>query len=343
MASHTFVRNSVPALLVVLFLFPLVAVAQESPDTSESRTLEIFQQNMIHFNPDSAGKFETAMVNSADNGRVIYSDIELPDYPSPVKITAYAAIHPIPQDVRSVYDRWDRAGNVRLSRGGMADVEIIKFITSYGGFTEYTVDVSHLAPLLRGPCTIKGFIDTWVSPAWKMDFKLTFEPTEEETNPRWAHGLAFIESFNDKDMGKDGITTEVEIPNGLERVIMKYYVSGHCTDGRDADEFVTKDNVIYVDGQVVYRFRPWRDDCRQFREINPYCTRWSEGYWSSDFSRSGWCPGDQVNPVDIDLSDHLTSGKHTVRFMVENVRPEDEDGHFGYWRVSSQLVGWDKK
>jgi len=343
MASHSFAKNSIAASLCLLFLIPLITTAQESPETGGIQTVEIFQQNVIHFNPDSAGKYETAAVRSADNGRVIYSDIELPEYAAPVKITAYVAIHPIPQDIRSVYDRWDRAGNVRLSREGMADVEIIKFITSYGGFSEYEVDVSHLAPLLRGPCMIKGFIDTWVSPGWKMDFKLTFETVEEETNPRWAHGLTFVESFNDKEMGNNGVTKEVEIPDGLERVIMKYYVSGHCTDGRDADEFVTKDNVIYVDDRVVYRFRPWRDDCRQFREANPYCARWSEGYWSSDFSRSGWCPGDRVYPVDIDLSDHLTSGKHTVRFMIENMRPEDDDGHFGYWRVSSLLVGWDKK
>ena len=122
---------------------------------------------------------------------------------------------------------------------------------------------------------------------------------------------------------------------------MNYLVSGHCTDGRGADEFEQKDNVIYIDGHVVYRFRPWRDDCRQFREVNPYCRRWSNGWWSSDFSRSGWCPGDFVAPVELDLTDHLTPGRHTIRFVIENMRPVDEDGNYGYWRVSSHLVGWE--
>ena len=82
------------------------------------------------------------------------------------------------------------------------------------------------------------------------------------------------------------------------------------------------------------------NDCGNFRAINPYCKKWSDGYWSSDYSRSGWCPGDIVAPLELDLTDHLTPGTHTVRFMIENVRPEDENGHFGYWRISGRLLGW---
>ena len=91
----------------------------------------------------------------------------------------------------------------------------------------------------------------------------------------------------------------------------------------------------------MHRYKPWRDDCRRFREINPYTRRWTDGYWSSDYSRSGWCPGDWVPPLTLDLSDHLTPGSHVVTVNVEDVRPKDEDGHLGYWRVSSHLVGWE--
>ena len=47
--------------------------------------------------------------------------------------------------------------------------------------------------------------------------------------------------------------------------------------------------VLAVDGVVVARFHPWRDDCLEFRDRNPYCARWTDGSWSSDYSRSGWC------------------------------------------------------
>jgi hypothetical protein len=103
---------------------------------------------------------------------------------------------------------------------------------------------------------------------------------------------------------------------------------------------VSKDNVISVNRVVVERFRPWRNDCGRFRARNPYTRRWSDGWWSSDYSRSGWCPGDVVAPLRVDLTDHLTPGPHTIGFNVEGVRPRDEDDHYGYWRLSAYAVGW---
>jgi hypothetical protein len=134
-------------------------------------------------------------------------------------------------------------------------------------------------------------------------------------------------------------TISVEVPQTLQRVTLYYLVSGHCTDGKDADEFVTKENVITIDGAEAHRFRPWRDDCRRFRDVNPHCRRWFDGSWSADFSRSGWCPGDAVEPVALDVTKAMAGGAHDVAFRVEDIRPEDEGGH-GYWRVSAVLAGW---
>src|SRR5690606_7265530 len=104
-------------------------------------------------------------------------------------------------------------------------------------------------------------------------------------------------SFTNEAFGADGVESRFTIPDGLSRVKLYYLVSGHCTDGRGADEFESKDNVFTVDDVVVYRYQPWRDDCRQYRAINPYNRRWSDGFWSSDYSRTGWCPGTEVNPL----------------------------------------------
>lgn len=149
--------------------------------------------------------------------------------------------------------------------------------------------------------------------------------------------------FTDEKPGKDGITTDVIIPDSLVKVDLYYLTSGHCTDGTDADEFISKDNVISVDKHVVYRYRPWRDDCTDFRAVNPYTRRWSEGYWSSDFSRSGWCPGDIVEPLVLDLIDHFKPGEHNVNLKIENIRPKDENDNYGVWKVSAFLVGYKEK
>lgn len=325
---------------ILIILLTICCFTLSEKIKAESQTINIFNQAMIHFNQDSMSIYNTEDVKSFDNGREIQTRLKLPKINQTTKITGHLEIIPIPKDHLSVHDSWDRAGNIRLSIDEMANIELIKFVTAYGGYTEYDVDLSHLAPLLQGEVVIKGFIDTWVSPGWKVNFSLTFETVEDSIKPAWNQGLVFIESFNKEEIDDNGLEIEVIIPQEMKRVLLYYLVSGHCTDGRDADEFISKDNVISVDGQVVYRYQPWRNDCRQFREINPYTKRWSSGYWSSDFSRSGWCPGDWVEPLVIDLSDHLTPGKHTVTFRIENIRPKDENDNFGYWRVSSYLTGW---
>ncbi|MEE9442403.1 MAG: peptide-N-glycosidase F-related protein [candidate division Zixibacteria bacterium] len=337
---------------ILLYAFTLLFIFSNSC-FSQEYSIEIFQKNDIHFSLDEPSKYATTEVLSADNGREIYSEKQLPTIGDQMRITAHVELNPIPKDEITVHDKWDRAGNIRLSKDGMADIEIVKFITSYGGHTVYNVDVSHLAALLQDKCVFKGFVDTWVSPAWKVDFSLKFEPIEDSTgediyidyvyNPDWVEGIMFTEAYTSKEHGEKGVEIDVTVPDDMKCVVMNYFVSGHCTDGSGADEFIPKDNVIYVDDRIVYRFQPWRDDCRQFREINPYTRRWSDGYWSSDYSRSGWCPGDKVDPVQIDLSDYLKPGQHKIKFVIENVRPDDEKNNHGYWRISSHLLGWKKK
>lgn len=326
----------------------------EPPDgasPSGASTVSVFEGTPIHFDPEHADADPADDVTHEDNGRVAVRTVALPDSPAGTRIIARVATRPIPKDEVSVHDPWDRAGNVRLSLPGLPDIEIVKFVTAYGGVTEHEVDVTQLAPVLRGECVFKGFVDTWLSPAWTIDFSLTFEHGEGEPEeraeggpepaPDWVLPLLHEPSASAESLGETGYEAGVEVPDGAGRVLLYYLVSGHCTDGRDEDEFVSKDNVISVDGVVVERFRPWRDDCRRFRDINPYTRRWSDGWWSSDYSRSGWCPGDWVPPVTLDLTDHLGPGPHAVRFNIEGVRPRGDDDHLGYWRVSSYLVGWE--
>jgi hypothetical protein len=298
----------------------------------------VFRDAPIQFRPDSTagGKEQT----DPQTGRLATTQVRLPELAGPYRIKALLTVKPVPKSEREVYDRWDRAGNIRIALGER-EIEIVRFITSYGGRTEHELDVTELAPLLRGECTIRAFIDTWVNPGWKIDFALRYIPVREYDNAAWAAPVFYTDSFNAAGMPR-GSEVQVVVPKGLARVVLRYLSTGHCTDGIDADEFISKANVISVDGVVVARYHPWRDDCRRFRDRNPYTSHWTDGSWSSDYSRSGWCPGVEVLPMEFDLTDHLTPGKHTIRFRVEEMRPKDEKGNFGYWRISAALIGWKK-
>jgi hypothetical protein len=326
------------ALIVALAAAPTASPSQAAPPP---RVVRVFDDAPVHFLPDSAWKAARRGGNAAENGRTVRATAALPELRGPVRITAVVRVRPVAKNEREVHDRYDRAGNVRLVTPGRPDLEVARFITPYGGAAEYEVDVTHLAPLLRGRREFRAHIDTWSSPAWRLDFELRYRSVEEYDNATWAAPAYYAAGFNRQDMPA-GDSVAVEIPAGLKRVVLEYTSTGHCTDGRDEDEFVSKANVISVDGVVVARFHPWRDDCRRFRDRNPYGARWTDGSWSSDYSRSGWCPGVEVLPVEFDLTDHLAPGRHVLRFAIEDMRPKDAEGNHGYWRVSAHLVGWDR-
>lgn len=351
MSLHPFARILVAVTLPLLVALPATA----GPRGLDPVTVPVFHRDGIHFNPEHPDRYASDVLTASDNGRVLSRTVTLAPPDGPCEIVARVRIHPIPNGVNAVCDKWDRAGNVRLSLPGMPDVELIKFITAYGGFTEHEQDVTHLAPLLRGPCTIRASIDTWVSPAWLVDFELVFRPVDEDTIPEWmapwledtprgapdfARGVLYAERVTREDMDGGDLVRDVDIPEDAAHVTLFYLASGHCTDGRDEDEFVTKDNVITVAGREVHRLRPWRTDCRSFRDRNPYCRRWFDGSWSADYDRSGWCPGDVVKPVEIDLTAALPPGRHTLGFRVEGIRPRGDDDQLGYWRLSAHVAVW---
>jgi hypothetical protein len=331
----------IPAILVCILLFLVGCGERVQPP--EPEVVSLFSDVTVHFTPNDSTLYDSPFASARDKGRIMVTYREMAASRGPGRVLLQLEVRPIRKDIRNMVDRWDRAGCIRLLKPDMAPVELVRFMTAYGGATRHEVDITHLAPLLTGHCEFEVFIDTWVSPAWKVDAELVFIPAAVGgvDPPAWALGALFPEGG--LTAANPSVSAEVIIPTRTRWVELTALTSGHCTDGRDADEFITKDNVLLVDGREVYRWRPWRDDCEDFRTVNPYCAKWSDGSWSSDYPRSGWCPGDVVDPEFIDLSDRLTPGRHLLTWLVEDIRPqdpEDPDGHHGYWRVSASLSGW---
>ena len=136
-----------------------------------------------------------------------------------------------------------------------------------------------------------------------------------------------------KIFGTDSLTATVYVPEA-KRVRLRYISTGH--GGWDGgDEFTPKRNTILIDGKPAFTYTPWREDCGCYRRFNPVSGNFWNGMSSSDYSRSGWCPGTATQPVYFDLPP-LEEGYHTITIAIPQGEPLG--GSFSHWAVSGVLV-----
>ncbi|MBO7646954.1 MAG: DUF4412 domain-containing protein [Bacteroidales bacterium] len=246
-------------------------------------------------------------------------------------------------------------------------VEMMRFFTPFGvrHFNQYRSlgdrdwanevyykqDISDLLPLLDGDVFIGAFIGNYdggghklsltlkaypEGDTWEFDDKMGYivEPLFNTCNVMEMAGQNYGRLF-----GTDSLTVTFDVPEGIERLGLRFITTGH--GGWDTgDEFVPKENTILIDGQRYYSFTPWREDCGTYRTSNPASGNFWNGMSSSDYSRSGWCPGTATQPVHVNLSG-LKPGHHTMTIAIPQGEPEG--GSFSAWNVSGVLIGQYRK
>ena len=225
-------------------------------------------------------------------------------------------------------------------------------------------DITDLYSMLEREAYVGIFIDTWTPEGYIASLVLDIEESqigvdaikqkhvEPLINTVYYMGQTYPDIFARKD-----VSTTFNIPAGARNVKLKYIVTGHGGHS-GGDEFVEKRNIISIDGKEVLNFIPWRDDCASFRRFNPATGVWlrerlaayigkggyqkklvEEPLASSDLSRSNWCPGSDVKPVEVALT-NLGEGSHTITFSIPEAQ-NIKDNELNHWLISAYLV-WDK-
>ncbi|BDC97797.1 PNGase F N-terminal domain-containing protein [Persicobacter psychrovividus] len=237
-------------------------------------------------------------------------------------------------------------------------MELMRFFTSFGvrayndkrpiaGYpwadsTIYKQDISELLPAMQEEVWIGVFIGNYAKNGHNVSLDLMYYPSEEPKTKKWVSPI--FDTVNLMEMAGqeypkmfDGDTLEVEvnIPEGVKNVRLRYVPTGHGGWGT-GDEFVPKENRIFVDGKLSYRFTPWRTDCATYRLSNPASGNFGNGMSSSDLSRSNWCPGTLTQPTFISMPE-LTPGKHLIRVAIP--QGADAGTMFNFWCVSGTLIG----
>ena len=243
------------------------------------------------------------------------------------------------------------------------------YIDEWAPEARWEADITDLYPLLQGEAWIGVFIDTWTAEGYLASVDLDviendcpYEPLPKShvtplVNTVYYIGQEYPDLFARKDL-----TVDFELPEFASRASLRYIVTGHGGHS-EGDEFTKQRNLVSFDGMPVLDYTPWRTDCSSFRRFNPTSGIWRlrngqpvvtrrEGprpplgpddviqeIASSDLSRSGWCPGSQVDPVDIPLGE-LAAGAHRLVISIPGAQAIDGD-KMNHWLVSAYLV-WEE-
>lgn len=222
------------------------------------------------------------------------------------------------------------------------EIELMRFVTGFGSQGRFVEDVTAFAPLFRGAVTFRTFISTYTEePGWYATVRLRTVPGESGIRrPRFVRGL--LTDLHVSAVRPDR-RMEVVIPSGMETPRLRILSTGHASDGRGANEFVTAPHILRVNGVEVARWRPWVEGRPELRAANLWAGRRRLGgrvVWSSDLDRAGWAPGTAVSALTIPVPE-LTPGRHRVELVIDGIRPRDpgpDDGDHGYFAVSVTVL-----
>ena len=245
-------------------------------------------------------------------------------------------------------------------------VELIRFFTPFGvrHFNDrvkidglewkekayYKQDVSDLRHYLSDEIIIGTYIGNYDNGGHIFNLDLKFYPgstdwMDNNDDKNWS--LPIFNTVNIMEMagqnygklfGTDTLTIEFEVPEDVKNLRLRYISTGHGGWG-GGDEFNPKENKIFIDGALRFVHTPWRTDCATYRALNPVSGNFWNGMSSSDYSRSGWCPGEATEPVYFNLED-MHPGKHQISIVISQGKPEGNS--FSYWNTSGLLLGTKK-
>ena len=249
-------------------------------------------------------------------------------------------------------------------------VELMRFFTPFGvgqfndrvqidgldwqGEAYYKQEVTDIAHLLQGEVWIGVWIGNYDRGGHRVTVDIKSYPGDYHVEEGW-HGGYSKSLFNTcnvlemagQNYGKlfatDSLTTEFSIwgSDTARNIRLRYIATGHG-GWEGGDEFNPKTHTILIDGRPAFTYTPWRSDCGRYREWNPVSGNFWNGMSSSDYSRSGWCPGTATQPVYFNISEYfrregiVPTGHHTLTIAISQGEPQA--GSFSHWCVSGVLL-----
>lgn len=236
-------------------------------------------------------------------------------------------------------------------------VELMRFYTSFGvrGYNHIEVadynwpdsvvfkqEVTDYSSLLKGEVWVGIWIGNYVHDGHNVTLDIKYYP-QSVGNEKKVHPLFTTvnimemagQAYPDNLFRNDSLTVNFKLDEDIKNGYIRYISTGHGGWG-GGDEFNPKMNEIFLNGERIIAYTPWREDCGSYRELNPASGNFANGLSSSDLSRSGWCPGTISYPVYIHVGD-IKAGEHQLKVAIPVGDPAANS--ISYWSISGVLVG----
>lgn len=200
-------------------------------------------------------------------------------------------------------DPWDQPAKVSIKKGE-ENYELARYITPYGvACGDWTWDITDFRSILIDKVDWTSYVQVWGASGWLVSIELELI----EGTPEYPYTMVtklWIEDnwvYGDPDISYDFPEIPVYVYPEAQKAKIRMTMTGHGQGNtNNAAEFANFTHHIYIDGQETFEQNLWKDDCNQ-NTCSPQSGTW-------EYSRAGWCPGQDVQPWEWDMEGYFTPG-----------------------------------
>jgi len=234
---------------------------------------------------------------------------------------------------------WDYLAHFWLwDEGTESWLEAARFITTYHRESRWVVDATHALAWLQegGERRVKyEWAPSWNKQPTAVTASLRLFNQNKGMSPKAIFPLFGSHGFNPTINDREPVT--VDLPGEIGRAELVAITTGHGMEAQNCAEFCRHSHHYTVGGETyVQAFNEPGDQsqCAENTGSGTVPNQW--GTWW--YGRGGWCPGREVYPFVVDVTDQVTAGaSNSVAYeaKLNNGPPIDGAGNINHnsWLV----------
>lgn len=225
------------------------------------------------------------------------------------------------------------------------NVEIARWVTTYGREGRWVTDISPFLAFVK-----EGGVQLWKMQSgntYDFDFSVRLLDRDKGGQPTVAQYLFSGGGFNE-NYNTDRESIILDVPSDTTRAQLVTYITGHGwgAEVENCAEFCNHTHHFEINGtEYVKDHEVAGEDKGCLEQIGDGVVPNQYGTWP--LGRAGWCPGLDVKPWVVDVTDVILSGENTISyrglFEGDDYVPAPSGSGQGFGaniRMASYLIYW---